>query len=47
MQPIDVVHFLNKGPLTNYGADKVESEDAAVLPVLRHHSSDSDLFATE
>jgi hypothetical protein len=44
VQPVDVVHFLNKRPLTDDGADEVKGKLGTVAPVSGHHAAESDLL---
>ena len=44
VDPVYCVHFLNKGALTDYSADKVQGEGRGVLPVAGHHLSDGNLL---
>lgn len=44
MHPVYCVHFLNKGALTDDGADYVQGEGGGVIPVATHHLSDGNFF---
>ena len=44
MQPVDVVHFLDEGSLSDDGADEVDGKGGGVFPVAGHHSAKGDFF---
>lgn len=44
MDPVEIVHLLNKCALTNDGSDQIQAEDGAVLPVVRHHAPNGNSF---
>ena len=46
MEPVDGVHFFDKGPLADDGSYEVDGERRGVFPVAGHHSADGrSLFA--